>query len=358
MPVLHHLLTEMKVHLMYQIKSLTFLIMIIFTLKALIFHSFSMSQVAQKPESTQEERIASLLHAQIYENKLDEFIETLDTYPQYIDIAYPKQGDYITPLQLAAILGKRRFINELLQRGANPSLQTPNKGHTIFHLVRITHIIQRFIDLDLGILEVPNNQSMTPLLSHIYKANPPRATIHALLEAGANPNTQTKDSRLAPLHILFKPHHSQSDQEDLMLILEDLLDHGAHLTIRNREGATPLNVAARNNSVQGIRSLMKKAKQIGMTSYINIRDFKYKNTPLADAYFYESREAIIELLKLRANPLITSNGISVNGKAHQDSKQGSRFAQFVLDAIDKYFRPNTCAPPLTNRNENPSYVSN
>ena len=331
----------------------------IFIFITILFHSFALSQVARKPASTQEEKIAKLLQTQIFENNLDEFIETLANNPQYIDVAYynSKYEDYITPLQLAAILGRDLFIDELLKRGADPFLKTPIKGNTILHFVRITRIIQRFIDLNLD-PETPNNQGMTPLLAHVYQSNPPRATIHTLLEAHANPNAQTEGSRLAALHILFKPHHSQSDQEDLMSILRDLLNHGAYLIIRNKDGATPLHFAARNNNVQGIRNLIKKANQIGAKSYINTKDFQHKNTPLADAYFYKAREAVTELLRLKANPSIRGKyGISVNGRAHKESKEGSSFAQFVLGEIDKYLPPNTCTPALT-RNENPSYVSN
>ena len=318
-----------------------------------------MPQAAQKPESSQEE-IAKLFHTQIFENKLNEFVETLNNYPQYIDNVYyhSRYEDYITPLQLAAILGRDMFIDELLKRNADPSLQTPKKGNTILHLVQIPRIIQRFIDLNLN-LEARNAEDMTPLLAHVDQPKPHRATIHALLEAGAKANAQTKDSGSAPLHILFKPHHLPSDQEDLMLILKDLLNHRAQLIIRDKDGSTPLHLAARSNNVRGIEILVKKANQIGLKSYINVKDSKYKNTPLAEAYVFQLEEAITELLRLKANPLIKGKReTSINGRAHRESQEGSDFAQFVLDEIDKHFQPRNCTSALTGRNDNPSYASN
>ena len=81
-----------------------------------------------------------------------------------------------------------------------------------------------------------------------------------LLEAGANPNAQTEESRISALHILFNSRHLRSDQEELMLILGDLLDRGASLTIRDSNGAMPLHFAARNNYAQGIKKTCKESK--------------------------------------------------------------------------------------------------
>ena len=70
-----------------------------------------------------------------------------------------------------------------------------------------------------------------------------------------------------------------------------------------------------------------------------------------EAYVFQSRQAFTELLKQGANPLLQQGRyqVSVNGKAHRESREGSPFAQFALDEIDKYLQPNTCAPALNRR---------
>ena len=344
-----------------QILTYIFPFLTIFILTILTSYSFALPQVARKPESTQEEEIASLFHTQILNSQLHEFVETLDTYPQYIDIAYPCpwQGDYITPLQSAAILGRDLFIDELLKREADPSLKTPKKGNTILHLVHITHIMQRFIDLDLN-LEARNNQSMTPLLAHIYqRQQPPITTIHALLEADADPNTQTKDSKLSPLHALFKSYYEKRNPENLLFILKDLLAHGARVDIKDKNGAIPLHSAANKNNVQAIRIFVDEAKKKDIVDIVNIRDSEL-NTPLFAAYQSRSRQAFTALLRRGANPLLINRSfLSVNGEAHRKIMLGSRFSRFVLNEIAKYFRPSDkCIQELIRKQEASAYASN
>ena len=82
---------------------------------------------------------------------------------------------------------------------------------------------------------------------------------------------------------------------------------------------------------RGIEILVKKANQIGLKSYINVKDSKYKNTPLAEAYVFQLEEAITELLRLKANPLIKGKReTSINGRAHRESQEGFRFCSICL----------------------------
>ena len=138
-------------------------------------------KLLEKLNQRKKKKLPAYFILKYLKNNLDEFIETLDTYPQHIDIAHyhSKLEDYITLLQSAAILGRDLFIDELLRRGADPFLQTPEKGNTILHLVRITRIIRKFTALNRNLLKTRNNRTMTPLLAHLNHTHPPRATIHA-----------------------------------------------------------------------------------------------------------------------------------------------------------------------------------
>ena len=317
-----------------------FLIILISTIFTI--NSLALYQALRIPESTAEEELAKSLHLQILTNNLDEFIRILNNHPpEYVNIAhyYPEYQDYLTTLQFAATLGRDEFIDELLKRNADPFSQTPEKENTVLHLSPIPRVIKRFIDLELRI-EAPNSQLMTPLLAHLHRRRElNREVIYILLEAGANPNVQTSPFKLTPLHIVLTRYHQRKNREEALLILKDLLAHRARVDIRDSNGAIPLHFAASRNNVEAIKRLLDKAEQMGI-NIVNIRDVKLGNTPLFGAYINRAEEAIVELLRRGANPLLINNSsISVNGEAHEKTKKGSPFNQFVLDAIDKYFRP-------------------
>ncbi len=308
---------------------------------------------AKLPESPKEKRQATLLHIQILQNNLDKFMRILDKYPQYINAVYyyPKYEDYITLLQSAAIFGRDEFIDELLKRKIDLFPTTTNKGNSILHLSSIPRITERFIDLAFR-LEARNDQLMTPLLAQAYKDTLNKEVIHTLLEAGADPDAKTDIAGLTALHILFKPHHASSHREDLLAILEDLLDHGATVYAKTKQGATALHFAAKNNDVEAIRILVDRANQRRIKHlFINMRNSD-GDTPLSIAYKHQSKEATTELLKLGANPLLKNHsGVSVNGDAYLLFRSNQRnsfdFSKFVLDEIAKYFTPSDrCAQPL------------
>ena len=376
MSVNEHLLRDRELQLMHQIKNLTFLIITIFTFTTLVFydlgfsHLTQMSQESQShfiPQSEEEKRVTALLHSQIIQDDLDGLRAVLDIYPQYINAVkfYRSYNDLFTLLQQAAKLNRDNFVDELLDRGANPLLLTLRKDDSILHFSTISgNTVKKFIDIGLNI-EARNAKDMTPLLAHVSKRVLNTEAIHALLTAKADVEARVFENGFTVLHILFNPYHyySQHNQENLLIVLQSLLDHGARLNAETKEhGATPLHFAAERNDAQAIEKMVKKAKQVGIKNFINIKNFS-GNTALFIAYTSRSRQAFTELLRLEADPLLKNRfDRSVNGKAHRGARRGARqrsaFAQFALDEINKYFRPNACTSPLTNRNESPSYVSN
>ena len=348
---------------MSQGKSLICILSSLVIFLSLTFASYnvSSSQVLIVPRSKGEKKLAKLFYMQIKKDNLDGFVKYLNQHPQYINIAYyhPKYKDFFTPLQLAVVLERDRFIDELLKREVDPFLPTLSKGNTILHISPTTHIAERFIDLGLK-LEALNHQEMTPLLAQVFKRRlNRREVILTLLKAGANVEARTDKSELTALHILFKPDHVEGYQEDLLLILQDILDYGGRVDARSRTGVTPLHFAANNNNIRAIQIFVNKAEQQGIEDFVNIRDLQYGNTPLFSAYFYQSKEAITQLLKLGANSLLLNrDNVSVNGRAHRESRRGLDFAEFVLDEIEKYFRlKDRCVQSLTEDRRVPLYES-
>ena len=322
-------------------------ILIIFVSTTFSFYNLSASQIPQALQSERE--IARLFYTQILRDNLDEFVKTLNNYPQHINLVIHHliYKDFLTPLQLAAILGRDRFIDELLKRRADSFLPTLSKGNTILHISPIPHITKRFIDLELN-LEALNYEKLTPLLLQVFKKELNRKVILTLLENGANVEARTHISELTALHILFRPYHLHGNQEDLLMVLNDILDHGGRVDARDKEGGTPLHFAAARNKVQAIQIFIDKAEQLGIEGFIDTKDFEFENTPLFTAYIYQAKEAITQLLKLGANPLLLNKAnVSVNGNAHRESRRGSRFGKFVLDEIEKHFKlPNSCIQSL------------
>ncbi len=334
---------------------LSFLIMFITT----TFSIYSLSQFPQLPRSMEERKLAELLHKRISQNNLDEFVRILDAYPKYINIIiiqfHPEYTRTLTPLQHSTMLARNEFIDELLKREADPTLTTLSEDNSLLHLASSPRTAKKLIDLGLD-LEATNFQGMTPLLVKVFKRTLDREVIHTLLEAGANPNVRTDISRMTPLHILFKPHHifhTASHEEDLLVILKDLLDHGARVDATTKQKETPLHFAAKANNVEAIRILVDRANQRRIKHlFINMRNSD-GDTPLSIAYKHKSREAITELLKLGSNPFVKNNFlVSVNGDAHTQEFRGSGetldFSKFVLDEITKYFTPSDrCGRSLT-----------
>ena len=349
---------------MHQIKYLSFLITIIFVFITFGYYDRGIPQQPQShfiPQSAEERRLASMLHGHIIQGDLSGLMGVLDLYPQYINVvqSYSAYHDSFTLLQQAARLRRDNFVDELLDRGANPFLLTLDERDSILHLSTISgNTAKKFIGLGLNI-EARNAKGMTPLLAHVSRRFLNTEAIHDLLAAKADVEAKAPQKDYTALHILFNPYHFDHDQENLLIVLRSILDHGGRLKARTKEqGATPLHFAAERNNVKAIEILVKKAEQMKIRNFINITDSSI-STALFIAYVNQSSEAITELLRLGANPFLKNKlGLSVNGEAHKQSANGSPFGKFVLDEIDKHFQLSTCAPALTKRNERPSYVSN
>lgn len=310
-------------------------------------YSIGSSQTPLIPKSEGEQKLAELFYIQIRTDNLDEFIETLNNYPQYINILYyhPVYKDYFSPLQLAVVLGRDRFIDELLKRDVDPSLPTLSKHNTILHISPMPRITKKFVNLGLN-REALNYQNMTPLLVQVFKKRLNREAILALLESGVDLEARTSTSGLTALHILFKPYRLKSDQEILLMILQDILDHGGRVDVRTKRGEMPLHFAANNNNIQAIQILVDKAKQKGIEDFVNIKDFN-GNTPLFSAYRYQAKEAISYLLELGADPFLKNKSkVSIIKSARRGVQYSSDFDRFVLGEIEKYSEDH-CVQSLT-----------
>jgi ankyrin repeat protein len=114
-------------------------------------------------------------------------------------------------------------------------------------------LVQAVLDADLARLEQllgDNPDSATSpgfFGSALHLAAQPAypAIVHALLAAGADPNTRDLAGN-TPLHIVVSPLHPEAEwQLDLRVeIIRDLMQAGANPNARNLEGQTPLDLAS------------------------------------------------------------------------------------------------------------------
>ena len=153
-------------------------------------------------------------------------------------------------LQLAIIKRRETMVPMLLDAGANIHA-TDNDGDTILHLAVYKdcskQTLQILIDRGVALDAVNNQRTETPLLLACSKAQ--AQSVGVLLDAGANPNICDKDDESC-LHWAV---NKGCDDE----VLQELIDHGAHLDALDLKCRTPLRLAFSRRSLSTMKVLMK-----------------------------------------------------------------------------------------------------
>ena len=119
----------------------------------------------------------------------------------------------------------------------------------------------------------PGDQGWTPL--HGAAEQNALTLMRALIDAGADVNAQTGDSKEAPLHV--------AAEANLPEAVRLLLDAGADIEIQSGTGASPLNIAAFSGSVDALKVLIEREADVNHTD-------RYGNTPLLDALAHNKRK--------------------------------------------------------------------
>lgn len=143
-----------------------------------------------------------------------------------------EQGD--TPLMVAAQLGQIEAVDKLLTAGAKVDATKKNNINALYLAVQEGHseVVARLLKAGADVNQ-PNENSFTPLLLAAQYGH--GNILNLLLQAGANVNQANNDGA-TPLHIAASKGNS--------IIVQQLLDSNATVDQEDKNGYTPLFCAA------------------------------------------------------------------------------------------------------------------
>uniref|UniRef100_A0A1B6J3X1 F-box domain-containing protein n=2 Tax=Homalodisca liturata TaxID=320908 RepID=A0A1B6J3X1_9HEMI len=215
-----------------------------------------------------------------------------------------------TPLHVAVIMNFIEGVELLLSKGAK--WDTYDKGgNTPLHYATENGTLQMVEMLvNNGVeLELKNNSDETPL--HVAARYTRRAILRLLLLEGADVNAQ-EETESTPLHLVFQHSERLGDRENN--VVEDLLDWGASLIIRDEIRRTVLHLIDRESSpVVGFNNHIIKLQFVDLKLAYKI-NYMCSANPVED----DRKKCTEELAKLKT----------------------TRFGnQSVLDVFSKYKDP-------------------
>ena len=154
----------------------------------------------------------------------------------------------ITPLMNAAMNGNVQAVKLLIERGANPSLEDNLEWNSLhFAALRGDTDIISLIHTQVPDIESLNGEGATPLLVAAYNGK-----LHAVkwfLERGAN--AAYEDNRG------WNALHSAASSGDPETI-DHILTHVPNIESKTADGETPLIIAVRCQTLQGVKCLLEK----------------------------------------------------------------------------------------------------
>jgi ankyrin repeat protein len=140
-------------------------------------------------------------------------------------------------------------------------------------------------------LDTYDENGFTPLTLAISNANINLAVY--LLRKGADPCIGTRVLGQTPLHMAVSLYTTASVIE----LINQLIDLGADVNVRNWNGSTPLHIAARTARAHNIKALVMRGADL------DLKD-NQDHTPLDEAllHFHENTAVFLKELKAKVDP--------------------------------------------------------
>ncbi len=156
--------------------------------------------------------------------------------------------DCSTPLMLAAGFGKLQAVEYLLEKGADPLLESDNGSNLLHHASQGGNpdIIKLMLS-HVPSIDAINNQGVTALMraAHFQKLQ----AVEYLLEKGANLSLNSNDGR----NLLHAASWGGSTA-----VIEKILSYGIDIDSKDLKGSTPLMLAQRFGKTEVVTYLLSK----------------------------------------------------------------------------------------------------
>ncbi|CAB0044597.1 unnamed protein product [Trichogramma brassicae] len=198
------------------------------------------------------------------------FFDICDDLKLTVEIdATSKSGN--TPLHLAIGLGKKRVMEQLLRRGADPNLANNDEG-TPLHII-CEHSdddddwMQIFLEIceeqqQTVLIDAANQWGNTPLQDALRCRH--RRLVALLLRRGANANL-VNEERSTPLHFICQYH----DDDDLLEMFFDICEEQRQTVLYNaqdKSGKTPLYRAVECGNKKVMEKLLRKGVDLNLAN--------------------------------------------------------------------------------------------
>ncbi|KAL9961124.1 hypothetical protein ACROYT_G030015 [Oculina patagonica] len=159
-----------------------------------------------------------------------------------------RDGRGITPLMIAAVNDKLQAVENLLAKGANPSLEN-NDGWNLLHAASQggNPVIIELMLSHVPSIDSINNKGSTALMIAAYYDK--LQAVEYLLKKGADPSLKDNDG--------WNLLHAAS-QGGNPVIIELMLSHVPSIDSITNKGSTALMIAARHDKLQAVKCLLAK----------------------------------------------------------------------------------------------------
>lgn len=173
---------------------------------------------------------------------------------QGADVNDHDNSQCVTPLHCAAYRGNEEMVEFLLNRGADINATTEN-GNTALHLATEKghrKVMKLLLSRKVNV-EITNRKGAPALHVAVGTAND-EATVPLLVKSGANINSQNVLTKDTALHLAVEYKRPR--------ILLFLLDRGADMNLPNKQGWTPLQLAAKTDNCEALTLLLDRGAQV------------------------------------------------------------------------------------------------
>uniref|UniRef100_A0ABD2X5G6 Uncharacterized protein n=1 Tax=Trichogramma kaykai TaxID=54128 RepID=A0ABD2X5G6_9HYME len=192
---------------------------------------------------------------------MEKFFEIADDLGQTVRLE-AKCNEGATPLEAALIFGRKRYVEALLRKGADPNFVNDVQGRNTALHVMARRIAQddlpvKFFEACREIgksvnMEATDSSGMTPLNLALYYGK--EIMVESLLRNGADPN---KDSLIfgRPLHVICRREIDDDLVERFFRICDDM-QQKVQIDARGKSGYTALHSALFKGNKQNARDLL------------------------------------------------------------------------------------------------------